>query len=191
MRCWPVADHEQDPAPFQVRSDRPVEFHNPIRRARLLAVLVVAAIILSSFAAGFVGYRLADASMNRRVSALEADRAKVTQMRTDQINQLRAAACVILDRLPQDPTVDQQRALYGCGPYVQRPGGAPIPAPSGARPNGSGGRTPAGGSAPGQSVQPAPPVQRPTPGPVPAPSPTPGPAPTKHTLCLPILGCLL
>lgn len=168
--------------------------HNPIRRARILAALVVAAIILSSLAAGFVGYRLADASMRRRVSALEADRARVTAQRTQQIDQLRAAACVILDRLPPDPTVDQQRAVYGCGPYVPRPTPTPGAARPGVAPTSSAqGRPPTGGPrpAPGQPA-PAPTGGNPAPGPTPAPSPTPAPPPPPgHILCLPILGCLL
>lgn len=193
---------QQDTAPFTVRADQPVEVHHPIRRARILAVCIVAAIILSSFAAGVIGYRLADASMNRRVSVLEADRARQARERTAQIQQLRNTACVALNRLTPDPTVDQQRALYGCGP--RPPQTAPAPGSTGGATSSGGApgsRHVAGGTpaVPGGSTgQPgAGPTPRPTPPskPTPPPSPTPAPGPTPQggglTVCLPLLGCIL
>lgn len=195
---------QQDTAPFTVRADHPVEMHNPVRRARILAVLTVAAIIASSFAAGYIGYRLADANMNRRVSALEASRAQIARERTAQIQQLRNTTCVALNRLPPDPAVDQQRALYGCGPRPPRP--TPTPGPtggggSGGSPGPSGGRhiaggpPAAGGGSTGRPGGPSGPTPQPAPPTKPAPSPTPAPAPTPQggglTLCLPLLGCLI
>lgn len=185
-----MADH--DTTPFQVISDRPVELHNPVGRARLALALLALAILLAAGAGGWGGYELAARRIDARVSALERDQQQRTAARSAQIEQLRTTACVILNRLPPDPDVDRQRQLFGCGPYVPQPASSPRSAGSagpGAPPGPlSTGGGPAPPAQPGAPPTPQPPRPTPSPQPRPVPSPTPGGG---LRVCLPILGCLL
>lgn len=182
-----MGEHEQDTAPFMVVSDRPVELHNAVRRARLALVLLVAGILLAATAGGWFGFELGARHTDARIGALERDQQQRAAARSAQIEQLRTTACVVLDRLQPDPEVDRQRALFGCGPYVPQPTPSlAVPAPQAVptRPGVSPQPAPPGGTPPPASPAPVRPAPRPTPNPAPAPPPA-------GHLCLPILGCVL
>lgn len=183
-----MGEHEQDTAPYPVTADRPVELHNPVRRARIAVGMLVFAIMAAATAGGWAGYELGARHTDARVSALERDQQQRAATRTQQIEQLRTTACVVLDRLPPDPDVDRQRQLFRCGPYVPQPSAAPAGPGATPRPGSTGGAPPAPPAQSGAPPIPHPPRPVPIPQPPPVPSPTPG---SGLRVCLPILGCVL
>lgn len=120
-----TGQHERRPQLWPVQSDEPTSGHRAVRRRRLARTpLLVIGILLISSAGGWFGYELGAAHADARVNALEADQRQRAAERTNEIEQLRRSACVALARLPSDPEVERERALYGCG-------SAPAPAPAG------------------------------------------------------------
>ncbi|WP_319461222.1 hypothetical protein [Micromonospora sp. RTP1Z1] len=164
------------------------------RLARLLALYALLPLLCST-AATLIASNLADASMDRRVAALEQDLAQrraqaaaETRERDARLEQTRRDLCVALDRLtPRDPPVQDLRRRYGCTAPDPRP------SPSTGAPERGGPRTP-GRAAPSSAPRPAP-----TPGPTGprgpqgpngppgTPAPTPTPEPTPALLCIPPL----
>ncbi len=117
-----TGQHERRPRLWRVQSDELTSGHRAVRRPRLvMTLLVVIGILLTSSAGGWFGYEFGAAHADARVNAMEADQRKRAAERTNEIEQLRRSACMTLARLPSDPDVDRERALYGCGPAAAPP----------------------------------------------------------------------
>ncbi|MFE9690882.1 hypothetical protein [Micromonospora sp. NPDC005806] len=188
--------------PYGLLTDEPgVVVHNPRRQLAKLLALYAALPLLCAAAAAYIAVTLANASMDRRVNALEQDQAQrraqaaaEAKARDARLEQTRRDLCVALDRLtPRDPPVQDLRRRYGCTAPDPRP------SPSTGTPDRGGPR--AGGTAPdGRAQQPRP---APAPGPAgptgppgstgqpgpPAPKPTPEPNPA--LVCVPALDLCL
>jgi hypothetical protein len=185
-----------------------------------MTLLVVIGILLIASAGGWFGYEFAAAHANARVNALEADQRKRAAERTDEIERQRRSVCVTLAQLPNDPDVDRERALYGCGSAAAPgpsggsgalPTAAPSPLAASGSAVGSDAVAPQGANPAGKDTSPPAPAPAATPAPTAAPAPTtaqaPQPKPSAATptprppptaagtgggvICLPILGCLL
>ncbi|MFR9780136.1 hypothetical protein ACL02O_29280 [Micromonospora sp. MS34] len=185
-----------EPRSYGLLTDEPgLVVHNPRRQLAKLLVLYAVLPLLCAAAAAYIAVTLANASMDRRVAALEQDQAQrrqaaaaADQARDARLAQTRRDLCVVLDRVvPRDPPVQDLRRRYGCT--------APHPAPS---PTGT--PVPGGGTAPGRrgatssAPRPAPvpgpasPTGRPGPGGPPGPpAPKPTPRPSPVLVCVPLL----
>ncbi|MEV0430401.1 hypothetical protein [Micromonospora sp. NPDC050495] len=190
-----------EPRSYGLLTDEPgLVVHNPRRQLAKLLVLYAVLPLLCSAAAAYIAVTLANASMDRRVAALEQDQAQrrqaaaaADQARDARLAQTRRDLCVVLDRVvPRDPPVQDLRRRYGCTAPDPTPtpppppvGGGPGPTFStvpGARVETSGAPRPA--PAPGPTGPAGPPGHSGPPGP-PAPTPTPQPSPA--LVCVPLL----
>lgn len=150
---------------FEVRATEPVVFDRPFRTLRRLKVALIAfgvAVLVCTAVGSFVGYQLAAHRANAQISELNAsraeNRAKLQQQaaaNSAQIEAQREVFCTLLQRVPPDKAIDQERMAFRCGPYL--PPGTP------------GRQQTVGPLVPQRSVPPAP---RPTPPPAPRPSPS-------------------
>ncbi|WDZ84004.1 hypothetical protein [Micromonospora cathayae] len=168
--------------------------HNPRRQLAKLLTLYAALPLVCAAAAAYIAVTLANATMDRRIDALEQDQAQRRSAAAAEarardarlgLEQTRRDLCVALDRLaPRDRPVQELRWRYRCT--------APEPAPSPtATPTPDAGRTAPG--RPGASrPMPVPGPTRPAgptgpPGSPGSPAPTPTPRPSPVLICVPLL----
>ncbi|MBM0228063.1 hypothetical protein, partial [Micromonospora sp. ATA51] len=113
-----------EPRPYGLLTDQPgVVVHNPRRQLAKLLTLYAVLPLLCAAAAAYIAVTLANASMDRRVAALEQDQAQrrqaaaaADQARDARLTQTRRDLCVVLDRW-----------CPGTGPYRTCAGGTGAP----------------------------------------------------------------
>lgn len=199
-------DDQDETAHYPILTNKPIEIHDPKRKARLIAVTYGIAILICTFAGGYVATLLAadqsdDTNQQMQVELDQRKRQRDAEATRFQaaLDQYRRDQCLITWRLPQDPEIQEIRHRYQCGPAqpaATTPPPSPPPSPGSPQALPRPPRAPAG-PAPRAPAPPAPwqrppavgPAPRPpAPAPTPAPPPEPGPSP----VCLPLLGiCLI
>lgn len=199
---------DSDDQQYAVVSNVPVEINNPQRKAKIIAAAWIAALLMCTFASGYIASLIAieqndDAKRQLRaeIEHRAQERDRQNQRLRDVLEEYRRDQCQVTARLPQDPAITEVRSRYRCtNPVVvaptsgrpppgTAPGSAtpgavltyrPVPAPVGPPAGGTGAR--------GVAPRPPAPPQTPTPppqAPVPAlPLPPPGPLPQPLPTCV-------